>query len=393
MRKFHRIQNNFMKKIKRKILIVFGTRPEAIKMVPVIKEFEKRASEFEVRVCVTAQHRQMLDQVLNAFGIVPDYDLNIMSENQNLYSITSLVLLGLKEILECFKPDLMLVHGDTTTSMSASIASFYNHTKIGHVEAGLRTNNLQSPWPEEMNRQVIDRICDFYFSPTVQTKQNLLNEMSDENKIFVVGNTVIDTLYMGLDLINNNNQLQNNILREIEQDGYFLKRRDYILVTGHRRENIGNGFINICNALKEIANDYPDLDIVYPVHMNPNVQKTVFELLGEIKNIFLISPLDYLPFIYMMQHCLLILTDSGGVQEEAPSLGKPVLVLREVTERKEAVEAGTVKLVGANCSNITKSVNEILNNDKLYKKMAESHNPYGDGNASKRIVQIISEKL
>jgi len=382
-----------MEKIKRKILIVFGTRPEAIKMVPVIKEFQKRTLEFEIRVCVTAQHRQMLDQVLEVFEISPDYDLNIMSENQNLYTITSRVLLGLKDILENFKPNLMLVHGDTTTSMTASIASFYNHTKIAHVEAGLRTNNLQSPWPEEMNRQIIDRICDFHFAPTTLNKQNLLNERTHKSKIFVVGNTVIDALYLALDLINNNRGLQNSILKDIQQYGYSIKRRDYILVTGHRRENIGEGFINICHALKKIANDHSHLDIVYPVHLNPNVQKTVFEILAEVKNIYLIPPLDYLPFIYIMQHSLLILTDSGGVQEEAPSLGKPVLVLRDVTERTEAVDAGTVKLVGANCSNIIKSVNEILNNEDLYKKMAEAHNPYGDGNASKRIVDIIFENL
>jgi UDP-N-acetylglucosamine 2-epimerase (non-hydrolysing) len=379
--------------MKRKILIVFGTRPEAIKMVPVIKEFEKWESEFDTRICVTGQHRQMLDQVLNVFNISPQYDLNIMSENQNLYSITSLVLLGLKEILEDFDPDLMLVHGDTTTSMTASIASFYNQTKIAHVEAGLRTNNLQSPWPEEMNRQIIDRISDFHFAPTPLTKQNLIEERTDKSKIFIVGNTVIDTLYLALDLLKGNKELQNNVNNNIQRIGYTITNRDYILVTGHRRENIGKGFINICTALKTIANEHPDLDIVYPVHLNPNVQKTVFEILAGIKNIYLITPLDYLPFVYIMQHSLLILTDSGGVQEEAPSLGKPVLVLRNETERAEAVKAGTVKLVGTDCSNIIRTVKELLHNKDLYKKMAEAHNPYGDGNASKRIVQIISEQI
>lgn len=382
-----------MQKPKRKILIVFGTRPEAIKMVPVIKAFQDKLSDFETRVCVTAQHRQMLDQVLDVFRIVPDYDLNIMSPNQDLYEITTRILLGLRSILNDFNPDLMLVHGDTTTSMAASLAAFYNHTKIGHVEAGLRTNNLQSPWPEEMNRQVIDRICDFHFAPTALSEQNLLHEQIDSNKIFVTGNTVIDALSLAQNIIKSNPDLQISILKTIGEYGYKLHQRKYILVTGHRRENIGEGFLNICNALKEIANQHPDLDIVYPVHLNPNVQKTVFEILDGVKNIYLISPLDYLPFIYAMQNSLLILTDSGGVQEEAPSLGKPVLVLRDVTERTEAVEAGTVKLVGANYINIIDGVNELLRNKDLYQKMAESINPYGDGYASKRIVKNIYDNL
>jgi UDP-N-acetylglucosamine 2-epimerase (non-hydrolysing) len=378
---------------KRKILIVFGTRPEAIKMVPVIKELQNNLTNFETRVCVTAQHRQMLDQVLDVFEIVPDYDLNIMSPNQDLYDITTRILLGLRSVLNDYKPDLMLVHGDTTTSMAASLAAFYNHTKIGHVEAGLRTNNLQSPWPEEMNRQVIDRICDFHFAPTALSKQNLLNEQIDSNKIFVTGNTVIDALYLAQNIIKSNPGLQKSIFETLRDHGYQLSQRKYILVTGHRRENIGEGFLNICNALKEIANQHPYLDIVYPVHLNPNVQKPVFEILGGINNIYLISPLDYLPFIYTMQNALLILTDSGGVQEEAPSLGKPVLVLRDITERIEAVEAGTVKLVGANYTNIIAGVNELLINNDLYLKMAESINPYGDGNAAKRIIQIVSDKM
>ena len=328
----------------KKILLVFGTRPEAIKMAPLVKEFQKDTEHFETKVCVTAQHRQMLDQVLEVFGITPDYDLNIMAPNQDLYDITSKVLLGLRDVLKDFAPDVVLVHGDTTTSMAASLAAFYRQIAVAHVEAGLRTYDMLSPWPEEMNRQVTDRICTYYFAPTGQSRQNLLRENIEEKKIFV---------------------------------------------TGHRRENFGEGFLHICKAIRELASKYPDIDIVYPVHLNPNVQKPVYELLSGLDNVFLISPLDYLPFIYAMQHSILLLTDSGGVQEEAPSLGKPVLVMRNTTERPEAVEAGTVKLVGTDAETIVGNVVELLRNKELYKRMSETHNPYGDGQACERIVNAL----
>lgn len=375
-----------------KILIVFGTRPEAIKMAPLVKEFRKYPLKFEVKVCVTAQHRQMLDQVLNIFDIVPEYDLNIMAPNQDLYDITSKVLLGLKEIMKEFKPDLVLVHGDTTTSMAAALAAFYQKIKVGHVEAGLRTNNLKSPWPEEMNRQVTDRICDYYFAPTHLSKQNLIDEKIDDGKIFITGNTVIDALLMAVKMIKTEESLENQNINIIKEKGYSFNGNKYILVTGHRRENFGEGFLHICKALKEIALQNPALDIVYPVHLNPNVQKPVFNLLSHLSNIYLIPPLDYLPFVYLMQNSHIILTDSGGIQEEAPSLGKPVLVMRDTTERPEAVEAGTTIIVGTNCENIVKNVNNLLNNKIAYLKMAEAYNPYGDGKASQRIVDILSKK-
>lgn len=374
----------------KKVLIVFGTRPEAIKMAPLVKEFQKYPLKFETKVCVTAQHRQMLDQVLNVFDIVPDYDLNIMAPNQDLFDITSKVLLGLKEILIAFKPDVVLVHGDTTTSMAASLAAFYLKIKVGHIEAGLRTNDMQSPWPEEMNRQVTDRICDFYFAPTELSKQNLIDENIDAKKIIVTGNTVIDALLLATELIKSKSELEHQIREIVKEKGYSITTRKYMLVTGHRRENFGEGFLNICKALKEIALKNPDLDIVYPVHLNPNVQKPVFDLLSDLPNIYLISPLDYLPFVYAMQHSQIILTDSGGIQEEAPSLGKPVLVMRDTTERPEAVEAGTALLVGTDYENIVNNVNELLNNSVLYVKMAEAHNPYGDGYACRRIVEFLA---
>ncbi len=376
----------------KKILLVFGTRPEAIKMAPLVKEFQKYPEKFETKVCVTAQHRQMLDQVLDIFGIQPDYDLNIMAPNQDLYDITSKVLLGMRDVLKECKPDVVLVHGDTTTSMVAGLAAFYQQIKVGHVEAGLRTYNLQSPWPEEMNRQVTDRICDYYFAPTEQSRQNLLSEGIADEKIFVTGNTVIDALHRVVNKINDDLSLQDQLQQQIKQAGYpnifnfQLSTLNYILVTGHRRENFGDGFLNICKALKEIAIEHPEMDIVYPVHLNPNVQKPVYELLSEVKNIFLIKPLDYLPFVYLMQNCHLILTDSGGVQEEAPSLGKPVLVMRNTTERPEAVEAGTVKLVGTDYEAIVGNVNELLSNQEMYNQMSQSHNPYGDGRACERIL-------
>ena len=374
----------------KKILLVFGTRPEAIKMAPLVKEFQKYPEKFDAKVCVTGQHRQMLDQVLDIFKIKPDYDLNIMAPNQDLYDITSKVLLGMRDVLRDFKPDLVLVHGDTTTSTAAGLAAFYQQIKIGHVEAGLRTYNLQSPWPEEMNRQVTDRICDYYFTPTEQSRQNLLNEGIANKKIFVTGNTVIDALLWVLDRINNDKCLQESLQKQIEEAGYSIKKNSQlILVTGHRRENFGDGFLNICKALKEIAIAHSEIDIVYPVHLNPNVQKPVYDLLSDVKNIYLIKPLDYLPFVYLMQHSYLILTDSGGVQEEAPSLGKPVLVMRNTTERPEAVEAGTVKLVGTDCKAIVENVNLLLSDSSVYERMAQAHNPYGDGKACERIMNLL----
>ena len=373
----------------KKILLVFGTRPEAIKMAPLVKEFQKDTEHFETKVCVTAQHRQMLDQVLEVFGITPDYDLNIMAPNQDLYDITSKVLLGLRDVLKDFAPDVVLVHGDTTTSMAASLAAFYRQIAVAHVEAGLRTYDMLSPWPEEMNRQVTDRICTYYFAPTGQSRQNLLRENIEEKKIFVTGNTVIDALLMAVDIIATKTGMEEQIHKEIQEKGYPVGERDYILVTGHRRENFGEGFLHICKAIRELASKYPDIDIVYPVHLNPNVQKPVYELLSGLDNVFLISPLDYLPFIYAMQHSILLLTDSGGVQEEAPSLGKPVLVMRNTTERPEAVEAGTVKLVGTDAETIVGNVVELLRNKELYKRMSETHNPYGDGQACERIVNAL----
>ena len=373
----------------KKILLVFGTRPEAIKMAPLVKKLQAQADEFDTKVCVTAQHRQMLDQVLEVFDIKPDYDLNIMAPNQDLYDITTKVLLGLRDVLKDFKPDVVLVHGDTTTSMAASIAAFYQQIPIGHVEAGLRTYNMLSPWPEEMNRQVTDRICDYYFAPTERSRQNLLQEAIDGNKIYVTGNTVIDALLMAVDIIKTKPGVEEHIRQELAGKGYEVGRRKYILVTGHRRENFGDGFLHICKAIKELSEKYPDIDIVYPVHLNPNVQKPVYGLLSELNNVHLIPPLDYLPFIYAMKHSMLLLTDSGGVQEEAPSLGKPVLVMRNTTERPEAVDAGTVKLVGTDADAIVSNVSELLNNAELYRKMSETINPYGDGKACERIIEAL----
>ena len=377
----------------KKILLVFGTRPEAIKMAPLVKAFQKDTEHFETRVCVTAQHRQMLDQVLEVFGITPEYDLNIMAPNQDLYDITAKVLMGLREVLKDFRPDTVLVHGDTTTSMAASLAAFYMQIPVGHVEAGLRTYNMLSPWPEEMNRQVTDRICTYYFAPTEQSKKNLLQENIDEKKIFITGNTVIDALLMAVDIISSTSGMEEKIAKEFQEKGYTVGNREYILVTGHRRENFGEGFLHICKAIKELAALHPDMDIVYPVHLNPNVQKPVYELLSGVDNVYLISPLDYLPFIYAMQHSTLLLTDSGGVQEEAPSLGKPVLVMRDTTERPEAVEAGTVKLVGTDAEAIVSNVTALLQDKEMYKRMSETHNPYGDGQACERIMAALSQQL
>ena len=373
----------------KKILLVFGTRPEAIKMAPLVKALQKDTEHFETRVCVTAQHRQMLDQVLEVFGITPEYDLNIIAPNQDLYDITAKVLLGLREVLKDFRPDTVLVHGDTTTSMAASLAAFYMQIPVGHVEAGLRTYNMLSPWPEEMNRQVTDRICTYYFAPTEQSRANLLQENIDAKKIFITGNTVIDALLMAVDIISTTAGVKEKMAKELQEKGYTVGDREYILVTGHRRENFGDGFLHICKAIKELAALHPEMDIVYPVHLNPNVQKPVYELLSGLSNVYLISPLDYLPFIYAMQHSTLLLTDSGGVQEEAPSLGKPVLVMRDTTERPEAVEAGTVKLVGTDAEAIVSNVTALLQDKEMYKRMSETHNPYGDGQACERIIAAL----
>ena len=373
----------------KKILLVFGTRPEAIKMAPLVKALQKDTEHFETRVCVTAQHRQMLDQVLEVFGITPEYDLNIMAPNQDLYDITAKVLMGLREVLKDYRPDTVLVHGDTTTSMAASLAAFYMQIPVGHVEAGLRTYNMLSPWPEEMNRQVTDRICTYYFAPTEQSKKNLLRENIDEKKIFVTGNNVIAALLMAVDKISSTPGMEAKMAVEFQEKGYTVGGREYILVTGHRRENFGDGFLHICKAIKELAMLHPEMDIVYPVHLNPNVQKPVYELLSGVDNVYLTSPLDYLPFICAMQHSALLLTDSGGVQEEAPSLGKPVLVMRDTTERPEAVQAGTVKLVGTNADDIVNNVTALLKDKELYRRMSETHNPYGDGRACERIIAAL----
>ncbi len=377
----------------KKILLVFGTRPEAIKMAPLVKEFQKHSNKFDTKVCVTGQHRQMLDQVLEVFDIKPDYDLNIMAPNQDLYDITAKVLLGMRDVLKEAKPDIVFVHGDTTTSMAAGVAAFYQQISIAHIEAGLRTYNLLSPWPEEMNRQLTDRLCDYCFAPTEASKNNLLQEYISADKIFVTGNTVIDALFMAVDIIRTKQGLQQKITEELKKKGYApSENRKFILVTGHRRENFGEGFLHICKALQEIAVKYPDVDIVYPVHLNPNVQKPVYDLLSSVKNIYLISPLDYLPFVYMMQRSYLILTDSGGVQEEAPSLGKPVLVMRDTTERPEAVEAGTVKLVGTDTAAIVESVCTLMEDEAEYSKMALAHNPYGDGKACERVIKSLLQE-
>ncbi|MDO7172155.1 non-hydrolyzing UDP-N-acetylglucosamine 2-epimerase [Mariniflexile sp. AS56] len=370
-------------KERKRILIVFGTRPEAIKMAPLVKEFEKNSTSFETKVCVTAQHREMLDQVLNFFDIHADYDLDLMKPNQNLYSLTSDIISNLKPVLEDFKPDYVFVHGDTTTTMATSIAGFYFGAQICHVEAGLRTYNMQSPFPEEMNRTVTGVVTNIHFSPTLTSKQNLLLENKKEANILVTGNTVIDALLYSVKKVNSNNFIDKEIegLKELVE-----LNKKIILVTGHRRENHGQGFINICEALKQIAIEYPDCQIIYPVHLNPNVQKPVYELLGNIENIKLISPLSYPSFVWLMEKSYLIITDSGGVQEEAPSLGKPVLVMRETTERPEAVEAGTVLLVGTNPSKIIYEALRLLKDKEVYNSMSMLHNPYGDGSACKQIV-------
>jgi UDP-N-acetylglucosamine 2-epimerase (non-hydrolysing) len=385
--------------MKKTILIVFGTRPEALKMAPLVKEFQKYEDVFNTVVCVTGQHRQMLDQVLNLFEIKPDYDLNIMKRGQDLFDVTSDVLIGLRDVLGKVKPDLVLVHGDTTTSFSAALAAFYKQVTVGHIEAGLRTNNIYSPWPEELNRQVVGKIAKYHFSPTTSCKENLLNEGVSEKKVYVTGNTVIDALLFANERINSNNHITEKIIENLNNFGYDVNRikdsKKLVLITGHRRENFGEGFENICKGIKELSAKFPSVDFVYPMHLNENVRKPIQRIFKDNKNenIFFIEPLEYLEFVYLMGQSYLILTDSGGIQEEAPSLGKPVLVMRDNTERPEAVTAGGVKLVGTVTETIVDEVTDLLNNSSYYSMMSNVSNPYGDGTASQEIVKIIKENL
>ena len=382
----------------KKILLVFGTRPEAIKMAPLVNTFKAYPEDFETVVCVTGQHRQMLDQVLQLFQIVPDYDLDIMKAGQDLYDITSRVLLGMRDILSQVQPDVVFVHGDTTTSTATALAAFYQQIPVAHVEAGLRTGNIYSPWPEEMNRQLTGRLATYHFAPTPLAKQNLLKENVYEKSIEVTGNTVIDALHWVVNRIADNNDLSLSLQCDLVQKGYDINRllrgQQMVLITGHRRENFGEGFLNICQAIKQLADTFPNIDFVYPMHLNPNVRKPVLDVLDNAgNNVFLIEPLSYLPFVYMMQKSLLILTDSGGVQEEAPGLGKPVLVMRDTTERPEAVEAGTVMLVGTDKNKIINGVSDLVNNiNGLYESMSHAENPYGDGKACDRIVKWLMKQ-
>lgn len=382
-------------------MLVFGTRPEAIKMAPLVKEFQKHPDTFETVVCVTAQHREMLDQVLHIFDIVPDYDLNIMKQGQDLYDITSRVLIGMRDVLKEVQPDVVLVHGDTTTSTATALAAFYQQIPVGHVEAGLRTHNIYSPWPEEMNRQLTGRIATYHFAPTPLSRQNLLTENIDDKQIFVTGNTVIDALYWVVKRIKEDVLLEENLKKILAASGYDINRladgKRIVLITGHRRENFGDGFISMCTAIKDLSAKYPDVDFVYPMHLNPNVRKPIREVFGETPatNMFFIEPLEYLSFVYLMEKAYLVLTDSGGIQEEAPGLGKPVLVMRDTTERPEAINAGTVKLVGTNYDKIVVEVSRLLEEQNYYEQMGKAVNPYGDGKACKRIYDICncSKKL
>ena len=380
----------------KKVLTVFGTRPEAIKMAPLVKKLEKERV-FESKICVTAQHREMLDQVLALFDIQPNYDLNIMKPNQDLYDITSDILQGIKKILEDFKPDLILVHGDTTTTFATTLAAFYKKIDIGHVEAGLRTGNIYSPWPEEANRKLTGALAKYHFAPTKTAKENLLKEGIKEENIIITGNTVIDALFLALEKVKQDENLEQQIITQINSQinnsEFSILHSQFVLITGHRRENFGEGFINICEAIKDLAIKYPEVNFIYPVHLNPNVRKPVNEILSRLDNVFLIEPLDYLPFIYLMSKSYLILTDSGGIQEEAPSLGKPVLVMRNTTERPEAVEAGTVKLVGTDKEKIIREVSKLIEDKNEYDKMSKAINPYGDGKASQKIIKFLRENL
>lgn len=384
----------------KKIMLVFGTRPEAIKMCPLVKEFQKYPDRFKTIVCVTGQHREMLDQVLRIFHIHPDYDLDIMKQGQDLYDVTARVLIGMRDVLKEAEPDLVLVHGDTTTSTAAALAAFYRQIPVGHVEAGLRTYNIYSPWPEEINRQLTGRIASFHFSPTELSKKNLLSEGISEEKITVTGNTVIDALYHVVGQIKEKEELRQQLIKELEKAGYKRNRpeqnaRKLVLITGHRRENFGEGFIAICKAIKTLAMKYPEIDFVYPMHLNPNVRKPIREVFGDIHlpNMFFIEPLEYLPFVCLMELSSIVLTDSGGIQEEAPGLGKPVLVMRDTTERPEALNAGTVKLVGTDYIKIVDETSRLIEDEKYYNQMSQAVNPYGDGRACQRIVAQIKTIL
>ncbi|MBR5118005.1 MAG: UDP-N-acetylglucosamine 2-epimerase (non-hydrolyzing) [Muribaculaceae bacterium] len=385
--------------MRKKIMLVFGTRPEAIKMAPLVKCLQQRKDKFEVIVCVTGQHREMLDQVLKIFDITPDYDLNIMKAGQDLYDVTTRVLLGMRDVLKTVNPDIVLVHGDTTTSTASALAAFYQQIPVGHVEAGLRTHNIYSPWPEEMNRQITGRIATLDFAPTPLSRQNLLDEGVGEEHIFVTGNTVIDALHMVVNKIKSNSDLNATLSSNLVRQGYDVTRltddRKLVLITGHRRENFGDGFLNICNAIKHLSEKYPNVDFVYPMHLNPNVRKPIHKIFGDnlenLGNLFFIEPLEYLDFVFLMEKSTIVLTDSGGIQEEAPGLGKPVLVMRDTTERPEALDAGTVKLVGTDYNKIVDNVSLLLEDENEYDIMSRANNPYGDGKACPRIADALLE--
>lgn len=385
----------------RKVLLVFGTRPEAIKMAPLVMELQKQKERIETVVCVTGQHREMLDQVLEIFDIKPDYDLNIMKRGQDLYDVTARVLTGMREVLKEIKPDIVLVHGDTTTSTAAALAAFYQQIPVGHVEAGLRTHNIYSPWPEEMNRLLTGRLATYHFSPTPLSRNNLIKESINDRNIIVTGNTVIDALYWVVDKIKNNKELDNELESVLSKAGYDVNRLDngkkLVLITGHRRENFGDGFINMCTAIKDLTIKHPNVDFVYPMHLNPNVRKPIHEVFEEdlsgLKNMFFIEPLEYLSFVYLMEKSSIVLTDSGGIQEEAPGLGKPVLVMRDTTERPEALNAGTVKLVGTDYNKIVNEVSSLIDDKAAYEKMSKAVNPYGDGLACGRIVNALLYRI
>lgn len=381
------------------VLLVFGTRPEAIKMAPLVKAFQKDKTNFKTMVCVTGQHREMLDQVLEIFEISPDFDLNIMKQGQDLYDVTSRVLVGMRDVLKEVKPDVVLVHGDTTTSTAAALAAFYVQIPVGHVEAGLRTHNIYSPWPEEMNRQITGRLATYHFAPTQLSRENLLSEGINDKNIIVTGNTVIDALHIVTNKIKNDDTLISVLTQELLAAGYDISRLDkgrkMVLITGHRRENFGNGFISICKAIQTLSIRFPDVDFVYPMHLNPNVRKPIHDVfgekIGEISNLFFIEPLEYLSFVLLMEKSNIVLTDSGGIQEEAPGLGKPVLVMRDTTERPEALTAGTVKLVGTDSEKIVNSVTTLLTEQSEYAKMSQAINPYGDGKACEKIVNCLQK--
>ena len=385
----------------KKVMLVFGTRPEAIKMAPLVKEFQKQPEQVETVVCVTGQHREMLDQVLRIFDIHPDYDLNIMKQGQDLYDVTAHVLTGLRDVLKEVKPDVVLVHGDTTTSTASALAAFYQQILVAHIEAGLRTHNIYSPWPEEMNRLLTGRLATYHFSPTPLNRNNLIKESVDDRNIIVTGNTVIDALYWVVDKIKNDKVLDSELVKVLVKAGYDVNRlnggKKLVLITGHRRENFGDGFIHMCTAIKDLTRKYPDVDFVYPMHLNPNVRKPIHEVFGEdlsgLGNMFFIEPLEYLSFVYLMEKSTIVLTDSGGIQEEAPGLGKPVLVMRDTTERPEALDAGTVKLVGTDYDRIVNEVSVLIDDKVAYEKMSKAVNPYGDGLACKRIVNALLYRI